>query len=174
MKRSFRTLLAATTFLATLAQANAGNGNFALNGGLINFTAPSEWPVIMQMSEGNPQVIAFQVKDPADTGTGEASRVSVTTRKIDDAQAFQQFVNTSLEKARQTPGYEHQTKSDSNTLRYTGLNAKTKYAYRENYFYKNGVAVQLRCVHPLLKETTSAWLNAFEQGCDQIATSLQK
>lgn len=169
--RPFSILLAA---LLSGVSAAAAAADYTLNDGAIAFSAPSEWPVIMQMSEGNPQVIAFQVKDPADSGTGEATRVTVTTRKFDDAQAFQTFVNQSLEKARQTPGYESETSGDGSSLRYSGLNQKARYKYRESYFYKNGIAVQLRCVHPVLKGTSPAWIAAFDQGCDQIAASLQK
>ena len=154
------------------AAANAAD--YTLNDGAIAFTAPSDWPVIMQMSEGNPQVVAFQVKDPADSGTGEATRVTVTTRKLEDAQAFQTFVNQQLDKARQTPGFESETGGDGSSLRYSGLNQKARYKYRESYFYKNSIAVQLRCVHPVLKATTPAWIAAFDQGCDQIAASLGK
>jgi hypothetical protein len=163
-------LIAALCAAAGAAQA----ANFTLNDGAVGFSAPSDWPVIMQMSEGSPQVVAFQVKDPADEGTGESSRVTVTTRKLADAQAFQEFVNTSLEKAKQTPGYEHTAGGDASSLRYSGMVAKTRYQYRENYFYRNGVGVQLRCVHPTLKATTQAWLAAFDKGCDEIAASLGK
>lgn len=168
-------MLARITLALLCAAAGAAHAaDFKLNGGVVGFSAPSDWPVIMQMTEGSPQVVAFQVKDPADTGTGEASRVSVTTRKLDDAQAFQDFVNASIEKAKQTPGYEHDGGSDGGSLRYSGLNAKTRYQYRESYFYRNGVGVQLRCMHPVLKGTTSTWLSAFEKGCDEIAASLAK
>lgn len=173
--RSLSTPFAAL-FAALLAGASttAVAADYSLNDGAIVFSAPSDWPVIMQMSEGNPQVVAFQVKDPADAGTGESTRVTVTTRKLDDAQAFQTFVNQSLDKARQTPGYESETGGDGSSLRYSGLNQKARYKYRESYFYKNGIAVQLRCVHPVLKATSPAWIAAFDQGCDQIAASLQK
>lgn len=169
-----RPISALLAVLAAGLSVAASASDYTLNGGMITFSAPSDWPVIMQMSEGNPQVVAFQVKDPADTGTGEATRVTVTTRKLDDAQAFQAFVTQSLDKARQTPGYESETGPDGSSLRYSGLNQKTRYRYRESYFYKNGIGVQLRCVHPILKGTSPAWITAYDQGCDQIAASLQK
>lgn len=174
--RPLSTLLtrALTAVLVAGFSAAAAAADYTLNDGAIAFSAPAEWSVIMQMSEGSPQVVAFQVKDPADSGTGEATRVSVTTRKLDDAQAFQSFVNQALDKARQTPGFESEASTDGSSLRYSGLNQKTRYKYRESYFYKNGIAVQLRCVHPVLKGTAPAWTAAFDQGCDQIAASLQK
>lgn len=166
-------ILLPAVLLAGLATA-ATAADYALNAGAIGFSAPDDWPVIMQMSEGSPQVIAFQVKDPADSGTGEATRVTVTTRKLGDAQAFQNFVATALDKAKQTPGYESEAGIDGSSLRYSGLNAKTRYKYRESYFYKNGIGIQLRCVHPVLKGTSPGWITAFDQGCDQIAASLQQ
>ena len=45
----------------------------------------ADWAVAMQMSEGNPQVVAFAVRDPAAEGTDEGPRVSVTSRRLDDA-----------------------------------------------------------------------------------------
>ena len=81
--------------LAGAAQGQQNTG-FTLNGGIVHFSAPAEWPVIMQKTEGSPQVVAFQVKDPADNGSGEASRISVTSRKLDDAKALQRFVGASM------------------------------------------------------------------------------
>lgn len=161
--------------LLTGAAAGAVSAaDYSLNDGIVKFSAPDSWPVIMQMTEGSPQVVAFQVKDPADSGTDEATRVSVTTRKLEDAQAFQSFVSSSMEKARQTPGYESENGSDGGSLRYSGLNGKTRYKFRESYYFQNSVAVQLRCVRPVLKSTSAAWIASFDQGCDQIAQSLQK
>jgi len=51
---------AAAVLLASSAAAEAP-GEYSLNSGLVKFTAPAAWPVIMQKTEGNPQAIAFQV-----------------------------------------------------------------------------------------------------------------
>ena len=72
-------------------------GEFSLNEGIVKFTAPPAWPVIMQKTEGNPQAVAFQVKDPADEGTGEATRVTVSTKLLDDTSNFQALVNAESE-----------------------------------------------------------------------------
>lgn len=168
-----RPILALLTLFGAASAATAAD--YSLNDGIVTFNAPDDWPVIMQMTEGSPQVVAFQVKDPADSGTDEASRVSVTTRKLDDAQAFQAFVSSSMEKARQTPGYESENGPDSSSsLRYSGLNVKTRYKYRESYFFQNSIGVQLRCAHPVLKNTSAAWVASFDRGCEQVAASLQK
>ena len=81
--------LLASLLLTFAAAASAdAPGEYDLNGGSIHFSAPPGWNVIMQKTEGDPQVIAFQVRDPAEAGTEEATRVSVTTRKLDDAQVY--------------------------------------------------------------------------------------
>src|SRR5689334_22464529 len=97
--------LAAGALLAFAAAAETP-GEFALNSGLVKFTAPAAWPVIMQKTEGNPQAVAFQVKDPAEEGTGEATRVTVTTKLLDDPSSFQMLVNADVYKGKQMPDYE--------------------------------------------------------------------
>jgi len=52
--------------LLSVGAAAQTPGEFSLNEGIVKFTAPSAWPVIMQKTEGIPQAVAFQVKDPAD------------------------------------------------------------------------------------------------------------
>ncbi len=167
-----RALLFATLIASATAAASA---DFQLNGGSVHFSAPSDWPVIMQMSEGNPQVIAFQVKDRATEGTEESSRVTVTSKKIGDGSAFQAMVNGALDKAKQQQGYEQDKESaDSSSLRYYAAEGKTRYHYREHFYFKNGLGVQLRCARPILDKTSKEWVADFEKGCDEIAASLAK
>ena len=155
--------------------ATAGAAEFDLNAGAVHFSAPGDWPVIMQMTEGNPQVVAFQVKDPAAEGTEESSRVSVTSRKLNDAQGFQAMVNGALEKAKQQTGYEQdKAAGDGNALRYFASEGKARYHYREQFYFKNGIGVTLRCARPVLDKTSPAWTAAFESGCDAIASSLAR
>ena len=148
--------------------------DYYLNEGKIHFQVPSDWPMILQKNEGNPQFLAFQVKDPADLNTGEASRVTVTTKLLGDAQRFQEFVDAGLDKAKQTPGYTQDSENkDSSSLRYTGLNGKTHYQYRETFFLNGTIGVHVRCLRPQLSATTKAWSEAYEKGCDQVISSLK-
>lgn len=167
-----RSLLVAALVASATAAASA---DFDLNGGSVHFRAPADWPVIMQVSEGNPQVIAFQVKDPATEGTEEGSRVTVTSKKLGDGNAFQSMVNGALEKAKQQTGFEQdKDNTDSSSLRYYAAESKTRYHYREHFYYKNGLGVQLRCARPVLDKTSKEWVATFEKGCDEIAASLAK
>lgn len=167
-----RALLFATLVASATAAASA---DFQLNGGSVHFTAPSDWPVIMQMSEGNPQVVAFSVKDPAAAGTDETSRVTVTSKKLNDGAAFQSLVNGALDKAKQQQGYEQDKDStDTSSLRYYAAEGKTRYHYTEHFYFKNSLGVQLRCARPVLEKTSKEWVAGFEKGCEEIAASLAK
>ena len=159
----------------TAASAQAQDtGEYALAQGFVTFKAPPQWPVIMQKAEGNPQFIAFHIKDPADTGTGEVSRVTVETKLLDDSGNFQAMVNGALARVKQSPGYEQRSDGvDASALRYFALNGKTRYEYRETWYLNGHVLVHVRCARPMLPATTPAWTADYEKGCGQIMQSLK-
>ncbi len=164
--------------VSLLLAANAARaqdaGQYSLDQGYIKFNAPPAWPVIMQKSEGNPQFIAFQVKDPADTGSGEATQVTVETKLLDSSDNFQATVNVGVDKAKQMSGYEQHTEGvDPSTLRYYALNNRTRYEYRETWFLNGHLLVHVRCARPMLAATTTQWTADYEKGCAQIMQSLK-
>ena len=163
--------------IAAFAAGNAladGNGEYTLDQGFVHFSAPAQWPVIMQKNEGNPQFIALQVKDPADTDSGEATRITVETKLLDDSSNFQSLVNLGVEKAKQMPAYEQHTEGvDPSTLRYYAMNGKTRYEYRETWYLNGHVMVHVRCARPMLAKTSPQWVAEYEKGCQQIITSLR-
>jgi hypothetical protein len=169
-----RNVYIAAALLSVMAPAMADdNGSYSLDDGYIKFTAPPAWPVILQKTEGNPQFVAFQVKDPADSGTGEASRVSVETKLLDDSSNFQAAVNVGMDKAKQMSGYEQHTEGvDSSVLRYYALNGKTRYEYRETWYLNGHVVVHVRCARPMLAATTPQWTADYEKGCAEIMQTL--
>jgi len=163
--------LAAGALLAFAAAAETP-GEFALNSGLVKFTAPDAWPVIMQKTEGNPQAVAFQVKDPAEEGTGEATRVSVNTKLLDDPSNFQMLVNADVNKGKQMPDYEKRDDGvDASVLRFFAREGKTRYEFRETWYLNGRVLVHIRCARPMLEKTTAQWVADYEKGCAQIMTS---
>jgi hypothetical protein len=160
-----------TTFSAYGAE---GTGEYSLDQGFVKFSAPPSWTVIMQKTDGNPQFIAFQFKDPADTDTGEATRVTVDTKLLDDSSNFQAMVNVSVDKAKQIAGYEQRADGvDASVLRYFALNGKTRYEYRETWYLNGHVMVHARCARPMLAATTPQWTAEYEKGCAQIMQSLK-
>jgi len=160
----------AGALLATVAAAETP-GEFSLNEGIVKFAAPPAWPVIMQKTEGNPQAVAFQVKDPADDGTGEATRVTVSTKLLDDTSNFQALVNADVDKGKQMPDYEKRDSNDATVLRFVARNGKARYEYRDTWYLNGHVMVHVRCVRPLLEKTTAQWTADYEKGCAQIMTS---
>jgi hypothetical protein len=166
-------LLAAamTTAPAALAQTP---GTYSLDQDFIRFNAPPEWPVIMRKTEGDPQFIAFQVRDPADTDSGESSRVTVETRLLNDSSNFQSMVNRGMDKAKQMPDYAQVTDGvDADTLRYFARNGKTRYEYRETWYLNGHLLVHVRCARPMLKGTSAQWTKAYENGCAQVMRSVK-
>ena len=161
----------ASTLLAGAAGAETP-GEFSLNQGYVKFSAPSQWPVILQKTEGNPQVVAFQVKDPADEGSGEATRVTVTTKLLDDTSNFQALVNADVDKGKQMSDYEKRDDGvDPSVLRYFARNGKTRYEYRETWYLNGHAMVHVRCARPMLEKTTAQWTADYEKGCAQIMQS---
>ena len=165
----------ATLAIAAASAASAQTaGEYSLDQGFIKFSAPPAWPVIMQKSEGDPQFVAFQVKDPADAGSGEATRVTVETRLLNDSSNFQPLVNRDVDKAKQMPGYEQKAEGvDATTLRYFANSGKTKYEYRETWYLNGHLLVHVRCARPMLQKTTAQWTVEYEKGCSQIMQSLK-
>ena len=174
MARSHKVYIAAFAALATVAAHADENGSYSLGEGFIKFNAPPAWPVIMQKTEGSPQFVAFQVKDPADADTGEATRVSVETKLLDDSSNFQAVVNVGMDKAKQMTGYEQHTEGvDASVLRYFAMNGKTRYEYRETWYLNGHIVVHARCARPMLAATTPQWTADYEKGCAEIMQSLR-
>jgi hypothetical protein len=151
-----------------------GMSSYSLFDNVVKFQAPSDWPVILKKAEGLPQFIAFQVKDPADQGSGESSQVSIEAKLLNDASTFQALVNAATDRAKQTPGFEQRSDGvDATTLRYFGLNGKTRYEYRETWYLDAKIFLHVRCSRPVLATTTPAWTAAYEQGCAQIMQTIK-
>ncbi|MEO6967889.1 MAG: hypothetical protein ABI132_05460 [Rhodanobacteraceae bacterium] len=144
--------------------------DYSLDGGAVHFAAPDAWTVLMEKQDGDPQFLAFQVRDPASSGDTLA-RITVSTQHASDLAAFQQFVNDGIAKARRLPGYlgAGQGGADS-AMRYTATENKRKTAYFERYYYHNGIGIQVRCVRP--DAGNPQWNATFDAGCQAIATAV--
>jgi hypothetical protein len=149
--------------------------DYSLNDGAIRFKVPADWSMILQKTEGSPQAIAFQVRDPADQGTNTATRVTLDTRRFAGANEFASFVASGMAKAKQIESYTEEVgANDATHLRYTGMDAGTRYQYRDMYLFRENLGIHVRCVRPLLPATTSTWTKAYEQGCDLLMSSVQQ
>lgn len=166
MKLRSTMILAAIVTVSLAAHA----ADYSLDEGVVHFAAPDAWPVLMEKQDGDPQFLAFQVRDPASNGDTLA-RVTVSTQHAPDAAAFQQFVNEGLAKARRLPGYLSRGQDGGDAaMRYTATENKQKTTYLERYYYRNGIAIQVRCVRPAAG--SAQWSATFDAGCEAIADAV--
>ena len=164
--------------LATLGAASAfaagSKADYTLYEHILKFKVPADWNVIMEKNDGNPQFIAFQVKDPADAGNNEIAQVVVRAKLMHDSTFFQQQVDAATDKAKQLPGFEQVTEGvEPTVMRYYAMNGKTRYEYRETFYLMSHLFVNVRCSRPLLKETTQAWTDAWNKDCAELMTTLK-
>ena len=175
MRLSFACLLAALPLCAAVAQTHKAaetGAHYALYEGAVKFSAPADWPAIMQKTEGTPQFVAFLIKDPADPGSGEASQVSVEAKLLNDASTFTALVTAATDKAKQTQGYEARADgTGANALHYVALNGKQRYEYREAWYLDSKILIHARCARALFPATTADWAANYEAGCAQILRS---
>ncbi len=167
-------IAADTKPVATKPVATQTMNDYSLLQNVVKFQAPSDWPVMLKKDEGMPQFVAFQVKDPADQGSGEASQVSVEARVLNDSSTFQALVNAATDKAKQMPNFEQQTEGvDTTVLRYYALNGKQRYEYRETWYLDSKIFIHVRCSRPVLAATAPAWTAAYDAGCAQIMQTIK-
>lgn len=163
------TAVAATVLLAGTLHA----ADVSMAGGSVQFHTPDDWVDILD-TQGDPEVHVFQVPDTSPTGKVSLSRVTVTVKQVADISGFQQYVASTSAKALVLPGYKvAATVPKPNTSVYTAQENGVQYSYNERYWYKNGVAVELRCLRPSQSDAGAAWKVAFEKGCDMIAEKLE-
>jgi len=156
-------LLAGTLHAADVSMAN----------GSVQFRTPDDWVDILD-TQGDPEVHVFQVPDSSPTGKVSLSRVTVTVKQVADMSAFQQYVGTTSAKALSLPGYKAAAvPPGANTFVYTAQESGVQYSYSEHYWFKNGVAIELRCLRPSQSEAGPAWKAAFDKGCDAVAAKLK-
>ncbi len=162
-------LLYALLALVSIPALAAG---YTLGNGRIYFSAPDNWPMIMERMQGDPQFIAFQVPDTSLSGKQVLSRVTVTAHQVADIAEFRSWVKTQVRKSHRLPGYKAGSKQNSHRFVYHALENGLRMRYLEQYYFKNGYAVQLRCLRPQHDQSGQAWKSTFDRGCRQIAHSL--
>jgi len=162
-------VLAATLLLAGNAHAaevNMANGN-------VTFSTPDHWLGIME-TQGDPEARVFQVPDPSPTGKSDLARVTVTVKQVGDIGGFQQYMSDATAKAMALPGYQSSDMPvGPNSSTYTAQENASAFSYVEHYWFKDGLAIQLRCVRPSQSQAGSNWTSSFDKGCDALAAQLK-
>jgi hypothetical protein len=160
--------------LALLVCSSASAADYSIYENIIKFKTPADWSVIMEKKEGNPQFMAFQVRDPADPGSNEITQVTINAKLMHDSSFFQQQVDAATDKAKQLPGFEQLTEGvDPTVMRYFAMNGKTRYEYRETFYLVSHLFLHIRCARPMLAGTTQAWTDAYNKGCGDLMASLK-
>lgn len=162
------TLLASLLLLAGTAQAS----DISMANGSVHFSTPDHWVGIME-TQGDPEVRVFQVPDSSPTGSTALARVTVTVKQVADVGEFQQYMNAASSKAAGLTGYKAGPSIGPNGASYTAQENGTELAYTERYWFKDGHAIQLRCVRPSQSQAGAGWKAAFDKGCEDIAAHLK-
>lgn len=163
----------ATLLGALLLATGAHATDVSMANGSITFTAPDAWPTIMQ-TQGDPEARVFQVPDPSPTGKRSLARITVTVKVAPTVNAFEQYMSDATAKAMSLPGYKAVPGVPRpNGMVYTAQESGVAADYSEQYWMKNGYAIQLRCVRPAQSEAGAAWKAAFDKGCAAIAAQLK-
>ena len=166
--------LATAAVLLAFVSIRACAADYTLFEKIIKFQAPSDWTVIMEKQDGNPQFMAFQVKDPADPASNEITQVTVNAKLMHDSSFFQQQVDAATDKAKALPGFEQTTEGvEPTVMRYFAMNGKTRYEYRETFYLVSHLFLHIRCARPMLPETSKAWSDSYEKGCADLMASLK-
>jgi hypothetical protein len=162
-----RKLLRALPLALVLAAPAVYAGDVAMGDGVIHFTVPDSWSMIMQ-SSGETETQVFQVPGSSHADA-TLSRVTVTLKKAADLRAFQTFSGEMRSRATNLKDYAAATPKSPTENVYSAKEGSTKLDYYERYFFANGFAIQLRCVRPSGDARFSA---AFDKGCADVAKSM--
>ncbi len=167
------TTIAIALATALLLAGNVHAADVSMAGGSVTFSTPNHWLGIME-TQGDPEAKVFQVPDPSPTGKRNLARVTVTVKQVGDISTFQQYMSNATAKAMALPGY---TASDMpvgpNSSTYTAQENASQFSYTEHYWFKNGLAIQLRCVRPSQSLAGAEWKAGFDKGCADLAAQLK-
>jgi hypothetical protein len=162
-----RKLLRALPFALVLAAPAAGATDVAMADGVIHFSVPESWTMIMQ-SSGETESQVFQVPGSSHADA-TLSRVTVTLKKVPDLRAFQQFSGDMRSRATSLKDYAPGTPKSPTENIYSAKEGTTKLAYYERYVFTNGYAIQVRCIRP---DGDAKFSATFDKGCADVASSL--
>lgn len=171
MNRMARPSIALCVAGAVVLAPSAFAADYSLANGVVRFSAPDAWPMLLEKLDGPRQFVALQVKDPGDTNA--LARITVTAEQVDGVQGFQKFLDDATARARKLPGYVAAgTLEGTSSLRYTATENREKNSYTEVYAFRSDTAIQVRCIRP--DHAPADWQATFDAGCRSIVTAVEK
>lgn len=162
-----RKLLRALPLALVLAAPAIHAADVAMADGVIHFTVPDNWSLIMQ-SSGETETQVFQVPGSSHADA-TLSRVTITLKKAMDLRAFQTFSGELRSRATNLKDYAPGNPKAPTENVYSAKEGTTKLDYYERYLFANGYAIQLRCVRP---DGDAKFSATFDKGCTDVANSL--
>lgn len=150
---------------ATLAVAEEERVAVTLEDGKVSFTIPPHWSVIGKKVRENGEVIAFQVPNAADEGTGDSANVSVFTQSSPGL-TLDDFSNHWIESIVEDPGAvlldrlsgDEPSQDQSAFMR--AQQGQTPYIVADRYVRRGELFVHFRASWPLLENTKSEWTSS--------------
>lgn len=166
-----RSMIVASALLAGTAPLHATEVRMAE--GSVQFTTPDSWLDIMD-TQGDPEARVFQVPDPSPTGKTSLARITVTVKRVPDVNGFHQYISQANAKAMALTNYKASPlPAGPNSFVYTAQENGAQVSYTEHYWFKSGLAIQLRCLRPSRSQAGAPWQSAFDKGCGSIAEQLK-
>jgi hypothetical protein len=168
-----RSTTIAIVFASALLAGSVHASEVSMADGSVKFSTPDSWLGIME-TQGDPEARVFQVPDPSPTGKVSLARVTVTVKQVPDISSFHQYMGDATAKAMALPGYKAAALPPGpNSNIYTARENTAEFSYTEHYWFKNGRAIQLRCVRPSQSQAGATWKAEFDKGCEAIAVQLK-
>jgi hypothetical protein len=162
-------LLVATMILG----GNVRASDVSMADASVTFSTPANWMSIME-TQGDPEAHVFQVPDSSPTGKTSLARVTVTVKQVSDISGFHQFMAERTAKALTLPAYsEAKVPPSPNSNIYSAKENGVDFSYVEHYWFKDGHAIQLRCIRPSQTLAGDSWKEAFDKGCASVAAQLK-
>lgn len=155
------------TLCVLTAPLIAHAADYQLANGTVHFAAPDAWTPIMQKTDGDPQFVALQLPGAA---SDALARITVSAQRVGDSSGYKQFVDDAAAKAHKLPNYKDGAGVAGTEVRYSASENKQNTEYREYYGFRNGLALQVRCVRPAA--ASAAWTSTFDAGCAAIAKAV--
>lgn len=170
MSRRFQRLVILLLFALVAPACMASQ--FTFTNGDFKLTVPDGWPRIMQ-SSGDPETMVFQAPDPAPGDQNALARITVTSQRVRNLVAFQQFVSEKTNHAHALSGFKaDKQRSTPTNAYYTANEGAVQQTYVEHYAFHNGFAIMVRCVRPSHSQAGRAWMTRFDKGCSGVVADL--
>ncbi len=134
----------------------------------IQFTVPGEWKVIASKSNATQTIFAFQIPNPADGGTPDATNLVLIAYNLTDSSANKAYAKKQSERG---PGAKEANLVDGwDCSTFSAMQAATTYSDCTRTFEKSGVFV--RTAWPHLRKNSTDYDKIMETTLAEVLKSV--